>query len=85
MKVSTSNIEFLDLYKERNRLKWNYNNRTELEYKKYGLVTPDNLDFQIKNFLAKVDPKGKFLVTRSVKKIVRLKAIDFDDKHNNEQ
>ena len=53
-----------------------YNNRTELSYRQNNLTTPDNLDYQEKNFLSKVDATAG-IITRTVTKIVRMKAIDY--------
>lgn len=71
---STSN--FVPVKKANKKPVLEYNNRTELSYVEQGL-TPPALDHQEKNFLSKVDPKIE-PVTRSVSKIVRLKAIDYN-------
>jgi hypothetical protein len=54
-----------------------YNDRTEQSYVKQGLMPVETLNQQEKNFLSKVDPNVEPIV-RTVTKIVRLKAIDYN-------
>lgn len=54
-----------------------YNNKTELSYIEQGLEVPENLSQQEKNFISKADPKVE-PITRTVTKIVRFKAIDYN-------
>ncbi len=54
-----------------------YNNKTEQSYRQQGLTPPENLDQQEKNFLSKVDTNIE-PITRTVTKIVRFKAIDYN-------
>lgn len=54
-----------------------YNNLTELSYKAKGLSVPQNLDWEVKNFLAQYDP-SKGPIEKKVTKIVRVKEIDYN-------
>jgi hypothetical protein len=51
-----------------------YNNKTYKSYVKLGLITPDNLDVQEKQFLSLVEPTEENPIERTVTRIVRLRA-----------
>jgi hypothetical protein len=73
------------------RIKWEWNNKTRQSYIENG-VSKDKIprhveaaDYQVKQFLSKVDHKGKFVPVRSVTKIVRIKATDWDTEHQEQK
>ena len=54
-----------------------YNNKTYSSYVSQGFGPPDLLDYQEKHFLSEVDIETGGPITRTVTKIVRLKAPDY--------
>ena len=62
-------------------IEWEYNDRSYKEYVGKGLTPPDNLLWQERKFIQLTDPT-KCKPVRTVTKIVRLKAPDWEDKHH---
>ncbi len=77
---SLNSSNFVPLKNASNKIKKpaiEYNDRTELSYISQGLTPPETLNQQEKNFLSKVDPNVEPII-RTVTKVVRLKAIDYN-------
>ncbi len=75
--MGKDNFVPLEASKIKKKQQIEYNNRTEQSYISNGLEAPETLDYQEKNFLSKVDPEAE-PIQRTVTKIVRLKAIDYN-------
>jgi hypothetical protein len=73
------------------RVKWDWNNKSRQSFLDNGFTADKiprhvaGVDIQVKEFLSKVDHKGKFVPVRSVTRIVRTKAIDWEDKYHKDK
>jgi len=71
-------------FSSKSRIDRDWNNRSRLSYIENEQKIPRHIegaDFQVAQFLSKVDHKGKFVPVRSVTRIVRTRATDWDTPH----